>query len=89
MRGMWHLYFAREPWFTNDEPTSLEGFDEVAEFVKQHYPTLDDVFRVTQNIDEPWCIPPMRSMSVGDVVKDGDTGEAWLCAGVGWKLLHE
>lgn len=29
----------------------------------------------------------VRSMSVGDVVRCEETGEAWLCASVGWEKL--
>lgn len=43
----------------------------------------DAAFRATQNIDGQWCpLAPIRSTSVGDVVKENNT--FYVCATFGW-----
>lgn len=58
---------------------------------------VDDVFRVTNHIDESWTKNPevvtlieksVRSTSVGDVVEEfRPDGDKYLCASVGWEKL--
>lgn len=89
------VFHDREPrfgidWMGDDAPKTvkLADFDKVAEVVCDN---LEDVFRVTNHIDESWqnnsevewSVPRARSTSVGDVVITSD-GKAFLCDHVGW-----
>lgn len=77
-------------WMGDAAPKSvnLADFDKVAEV---DCTDLEDVFRVTNNIDTDWQNNPevkwsvkrARSTSVGDVVITSD-GKAFLCDHVGW-----
>lgn len=58
---------------------------------------IDEVFRVTNHIDESWTENPEvkelhdprpRSTSVGDVVvSEDENNQAYLCAGMGWEKI--
>lgn len=48
--------------------------------------TLEDAFRLAQNLDKPWNpAKPCRSLSVGDIVKDGEA--LFIVAPVGFDKL--
>ncbi len=55
--------------------------------------SLDDAFR-TMNLwsDEDELkvdrLSSLHSLSVGDVLVDDETGEAWMCAPVGWTRIE-
>jgi hypothetical protein len=68
------------------------GFTHVADVLTTQ---VEAVFELTNHIDSDWTknaevtllVPNrVRSTSVGDVVVD-DTGQAWLCAGMGWEKI--
>jgi len=66
-----------------------QQFDHVADIVCD---TLEDAFRISNNPladDEDKIIRhrPMHSLSVGDVVTNRETGEAWLCKAFGWQQI--
>jgi hypothetical protein len=56
---------------------------------------MEDLFHKTGGIDGSWVEGPKvlrvepgaQSTSVGDIAVDPETGEAWLCATVGWETL--
>jgi hypothetical protein len=93
------LYFASERIFRDslfyrkDSPifsadtarAALERGDyrKVAEMPWQGDP--EAVWCAAQNIDEPWCSPPERSMSVGDIVVVGE--DRWIVASLGFEKL--
>lgn len=68
---------------------SVEAADEAG--------ALDQAYRLTQNIDQPWtqnsgaAIMPLvegaRSTHIGDVIVFKDTQAAFVCAPIGWKLI--
>jgi hypothetical protein len=69
-----------------------ENYEKVAEVEVEN---VDEAFRVTNHIDEPWWKNPevkwhkdqsRRSTSVGDVVV-GPDGKRYLCDMVGWKVV--
>lgn len=83
------VYHKIDPDFQPTVPTNFpDGFDMVAEVVTEE--GLEDVFRVTNHIDDSWWKNPevkvhkkVRSTSVGDVVVD-ETGTKHLCSLAGW-----
>lgn len=48
---------------------------------------LENIFRVTQNIDEPWSKDRHRSTSVGDIVRIGDD-KLYIVASCGFEALN-
>jgi hypothetical protein len=48
---------------------------------------LEQIYIATQNIHSPWCVPPKRSTSVGDIVKIDNT--LWIVASCGFQFLTE
>ncbi len=55
---------------------------------------IDDAFALCQNGVEGVSSPvfesmKLRSMAVGDLIKNHETGEIWYCDLCGWKLYDE
>lgn len=58
---------------------------------------LTGVFRDTNHIESDWAQnesvlkvdTPVRSTSVGDIVLDATSGNAWTCAPIGWDEISE
>lgn len=50
---------------------------------------VEDVFGRCQNLDQKWHPHQIRSMMVGDVVKDDETGTMYYCDMVGWVEYDE
>ena len=48
------------------------------------YDYLEKVLSFCQNTDEPWCDPPCRSMTVGDLIRD-ESGNYYLIGILGFK----
>ncbi len=57
---------------------------------------IHDVFEKTNSIDHPWTQNPEvrevltdrpRSLSVGDLVKEVESGKVFICESSGWKEL--
>ena len=87
------VYHAVNPTFGFGVKPQLPGeYEKVAEV---ECSDLEDVFRVTNHIDEAWqenkevlwSKRPARSTSVGDVIVD-DTGDQYYCASVGWEKVE-
>lgn len=90
----YEVYHAVKPTFGMSVPKFPEEYAKVA-IVEAG--DLEDVFRLTNHIDEDWMKNPevletvgvrFRSTSVGDVVVDGDK-IVWYCAACGWKKYSE
>lgn len=47
---------------------------------------LEDVYAASQNIDGPWCDPPHRSTSMGDILRVD--GELYMVAMLGFEPLR-
>jgi hypothetical protein len=100
---MFQVYYAAVPahpiLFHVDQPFSVELLPVTHRFVRElDVPRREDVFAQMQG--EIWSpngearelIASLglhhTSMSIGDVVQDGD-GVYWMCAHLGWKLLPD
>lgn len=88
------VYHVKNPTFFPPHPEwNQENYEHVAEVDTT---SLEEVFRVTNHIDEPWWKnkevtwykPNSRSTSVGDVVTDG-AGMVFRCEGTGWQRIDD
>jgi len=69
------------------EVLPLDNYDKVSVFSKAECSSLDHCFIHTQNISTNWCNPPKRSTSVGDLIRDDDTGHYHMVDSCGFKDL--
>jgi len=65
----------------------LGNYNKVATFSKHECSSLDHCFIQTQNIHANWCNPPKRSTSVGDLIRDDDSGHYHMVDSCGFKDL--
>lgn len=88
------VYHAVKPTFGMTKPNFPTDYKKIA-IVETN--DLEDVFRITNHIDEDWRKNPevletigdkFRSTSVGDVVVD-EKGEAHYCDVIGWNKLDD
>lgn len=66
----------------------LNKYENVGVFPKFSYPSLESCYIGTQNIDSNWSIPPKRSTSVGDLVRDDDRGKFYMVDSCGFKEVE-
>jgi len=91
--GKWEVWHAIKPNF-GMEDVPLEECQLVAILGPEIAEELDDVFRLTNHIEEDWRnnkeikITPeaRRSTSVGDIVIDPN-GAVWRCMSCGWEQV--
>ena len=85
---VWHK---KTPDFRDpNEPTVFKAHYDLIATIKCE--KLDDTFRLTNHIDEPWWDNPevrtvqeSRSTSVGDLVRNVNTDVWSACCYVGWR----
>ena len=63
----------------------MECYEEVAKFPKDRDFTLETIWNRTQNAHANWSDEKHRSMAVGDLIRDDETGEIFICAFSGWQ----
>lgn len=86
------LYHA-DNFNTKNSKNFPNGYTHVANV---ECPNIDDVFHLTNHIDMSWwynkwvdCIVESRSTSIGDIVINTATNEAFICAQYGWEKLKK
>ena len=92
------VYHKKEMMFRYNEADATTVYDsDLYDWVADvRARNIDDVFRVTNHIDEAWWENPeifeykeSRSTSIGDVIFDVAAGTYHLCMPAGWKKVTD